>query len=147
MIQGEKSQAIEAPPDRIWAIVADIATYPRWHPFFSTVDVSGRDPAGRATRAACAHPTPVGVLHTQIAITYDPVSQVEAVRAGGDLKAMRGTFVLEAADGATLVTHRLVVDPGFRLGLLLHGRVADRVRESVLAGALNGLAAQVAADV
>ncbi len=144
MIEGEKSRTIEASPEQVWAIVADVAGYPRWHPFFAAVAVSGQDGDGRATRANCTHKTPVGVLHTEIAFTYDPESEVEAARAGGDLKEMRGTFRVQEHGGATIVTHHLVVDPGFKLGLLLHGSVADRVRESVLAGALNGIAGQVA---
>ena len=144
MIEGEKTETIAAKHDRIWAIVADVEAYPQWHPFFAAVDVTGRDGDGRATRARCTHRTPVGNLHTEIAFAYDPESEVEAARAGGDLKDMRGTFRLTAKGDATVVTHRHVVDPGFKLGLLLRGHVADRVRESVLNGALKGIAAQAA---
>jgi len=144
MIEGEKTETIAASHDRIWAIVADVEAYPQWHPFFAAVDVTGRDGDGRATRARCTHRTPVGNLHTEIAFAYDPESEVEAARAGGDLKDMRGTFRLTAKGDATIVTHRLVVDPGFKLGLLLRGHVADRVRESVLNGALTGIAVQAA---
>ncbi len=144
MIKGEKTETIAASPDRVWAIVSDVESYPRWHPFFASVDVTGHDGDGRATRARCMHKTPAGNLHTEIAFTYDPESEVEAARAGGDLKDMQGTFQLTSKGGATVVTHRLVVDPGFKLGLLLRGAVADRVRDSVLNGALRGIAAQAA---
>ncbi len=144
MIEGEKSQSIEAPAERLWAIIADVEAYPQWHPFFASVDVTGHDGDGRAIRARCMHKTPAGDLHTEIAFAYDPEAEVEASRAGGDLKDMRGTFSLTSAGGATVVTHRLVVDPGFKLGLLLRGPVADRVRDSVLNGALKGIAAQAA---
>jgi ribosome-associated toxin RatA of RatAB toxin-antitoxin module len=146
MIEGEQSRAIDAPAERIWAIVADVAAYPRWHPFFATVDVRASDSEGRATSAQCTHRTPAGVLHTQIAFGYDPESEVRATRAGGDLKDLRGIFRVSEQSGATVVTHHLVVDPGFKLGLLLRGPVADRVRESVLRGALDGIAARAAAD-
>ncbi|HEY5142659.1 MAG TPA: SRPBCC family protein [Solirubrobacteraceae bacterium] len=146
MIEGEKSETITAPAERIWAIISNVEAYPQWHPFFASVDVTGRDGDGRATRARCMHKTPAGDLHTEIAFTYDPQSEVEAARAGGDLKDMQGIFRLTSDGGATVVTHRLVVDPGFKLGLLLRGPVADRVRESVLNGALRGIAAQAAGD-
>ena len=43
------------------------------------------------------------------------------------------------------MTHRLLIDPGMRLGLLLRGPVEDRVRNSVLNGAESGLAKALAA--
>jgi hypothetical protein len=57
---------------------------------------------------------------------------------------MSGLFELREEGSATVVTHRLLVDPGFRLGLLLRGPVEEKVRNSVLNGALTGLERAVA---
>ncbi len=145
MIEGHKSETVNAPAERLWEIIADFESYPQWHPFFASVDVTERDGDERVARAKCAHGTPAGTLHTDIAVTYDPQTSVEAARAGGDLKAMSGTFTLEDQGEVTIVTHHLIVDPGFKLGLLLRGPAADKVRNSVLNGALNGILRQAGA--
>ncbi len=144
MMEGEKRATIDAPLEVVYAVVADIEGYADWHPFFATVAVTDRDPDGRAAAAECTHPTPVATLSTQMTFDYDPRTAVEARRAGGDFKAMTGGFALEDQGMVTLVTHRLLVDPGMRLGLLLRGPVAEKVRTSVLNGAMRGLAEAVA---
>jgi carbon monoxide dehydrogenase subunit G len=59
---------------------------------------------------------------------------------GGDVKALTGAFDLaDAGAGRTRVTFHLDVDPGMRLGMLLRGAVADRLRDRVLGGMLDGL--------
>jgi hypothetical protein len=51
-----------------------------------------------------------------------------------------GAFDLAAAGpGRTLASFRLDVDPGRKLGLLLRGALADRLRDHVLGGMLDGL--------
>ena len=67
-----------------------------------------------------------------------------AGRKAGDLKDMQGLFTVKAHDALSVVTHRLLVDPGMRLGMLLRGPVEDRVRNSVLNGAERGLAKALA---
>ena len=43
------------------------------------------------------------------------------------------------------MTYAVQVDPGRRLGLLLHGGVADRVRARVVDGAVDDLRARLGA--
>ncbi len=140
MLEAERTWTVEAPFEAVYAIVADVERYPEWHPFFGSVDVLERDGDGRAVRAACTHPTPVATLKTEITYTYAPQTEVEARRAEGDLKDILGLFTVEAQDAISVVTHRLLVDPGMRLGMLLRGPVEDKVRNSVLNGAESGLA-------
>ena len=144
MLVAERTWTVEAPAAAVYAIIADVERYPDWHPFFASVDVLQRDHEQRAVRATCTHPTPVATLTTEITFTYDPPAEVEARRAEGDLKDMRGLFSVKAQDALSVVTHRLLVDPGMRLGMLLRGPVEDRVRNSVLNGAESGLAKALA---
>lgn len=136
---------IAAPADAVWAVLADFEGYVGWHPFFASVSVQGRDGGGRVTAAHCTHGTPVGPISTELQIRYEDGREVEARRVGGDMNAMSGVFALFADQGGVRVTHTLLVDPGFRLGLLLRGPVEERVRRSVLNGALSGLELAVAA--
>jgi ribosome-associated toxin RatA of RatAB toxin-antitoxin module len=145
VIRGEKSATIEASPDVVWAVVSDLDGYPDWHPFFATVQVHDRDGDERARTARCTHGTPVGTLTTELEMRYEDGAEAEAKRTGGDFKQMSGLFALEAQGDLTVVTHRLIVDPGMRLGLLLRGPVEEKVRNSVLNGALTGLQQAAAA--
>ncbi len=139
MLEGARTETIAARVEVVWAIVEDLESYPLWHPFFAGVDVLRRDGEGRAAEADCRHPTPVGELTTRIRMTYRHGEEAEAVHLDGDLKSLRGGFTLRAEGERTSVTHRLAADPGFKLGLVLRGAVGDRVRDSVIAGALEGL--------
>jgi ribosome-associated toxin RatA of RatAB toxin-antitoxin module len=145
MLEAERTWTVKATVEAVYAVIADVERYPDWHPFFATVDVLERDDEKRAVRATCTHPTPVATLTTEITFTYDPLAEVEARRAEGDLKDIRGLFTVKAQDALSVVTHRLLVDPGMRLGMLLRGPVEDRVRNSVLNGAESGLAKALAA--
>ena len=144
MLVAERTWTVEAPAAAVYAIIADVERYPDWHPFFASVDVLQRDHEQRAVRATCTHPTPVATLTTEITFTYDPQAEVEARRAEGDLKDIQGLFTVKAQDALSIVTHRLLVDPGMRRGMLLRGPVEDRVRNSVLNGAESGLAKALA---
>jgi len=145
MLEAERTWTVEAPVDAVYAIIADVERYPDWH-FFATVDVLERDHEKRAVRATCTHPTPVATLTTETTFTYDPLAEVEARRAEGDLKDIQGLFTVKAQEALSVVTHRLLVDPGMRLGMLLRGPVEDRVRNSVLNGAESGLAKALAGN-
>ena len=142
MLQGRQSLVIAAPAEELWAILTDVADYPRWHPFFAAVRVERRDAGGLVERARCRHQTPAGELSTEVAFSYEPARIVRVERVGGDLKSLRASFELEPGGEQTTVTHELAADPGFKLGLLLRGPVADRVRDKVIGGALDGLAAR-----
>ena len=61
------------------------------------------------------------------------------------MKDLDGRFLVDVKDKLTVVTHKLLVDPGMKLGLLLRGPVEEKVRNSVLNGAESGLAKALAA--
>ena len=145
MLKGERTWTVEASVEAVYAVIADVERYPDWHPFFATVDVEHRDGEDRVRGARCTHPTPVATLTTEITFAYDPGTEVRARRDSGDMKDLDGRFLVAAKDGVTVVTHKLLVDPGMKLGLLLRGPVEEKVRNSVLNGAERGLAEALAA--
>lgn len=144
MLAGQRSLAIDAPVADVLVVLADVVRYSDWHPFFERVRATGHDARGRIATADCRHNASVTMLNTTLAFTYSP-DGVAARRTGGDLRELEGVFDVSEQDGAALVTHRLRVDPGLKLGLLLRGPVEERVRERVLGGALDGLSATVSA--
>jgi hypothetical protein len=46
---------IAATPDHVWAVLSDLASYPRWHPVF--VSVTGQLAAGGTLTITTTHPT------------------------------------------------------------------------------------------
>ena len=47
LLSGSSSAEIEAPIDRCWAVVENVADAPRWQSGLDSVDVVERDDAGR----------------------------------------------------------------------------------------------------
>jgi ribosome-associated toxin RatA of RatAB toxin-antitoxin module len=140
MIRGERSIDIGARPEAVYAIASDLERYPEWQDFLQKVSVRERDPAGQATVVEAEADAKVVALKLVLRATREEPRRVAWRSEGGDVKALNGAFDLAAAgDGRTRATFGLEVDPGFKLGLLLRGSVADRLRDRVLDGMLDGL--------
>ena len=74
--------------------------------------------------------------------TYDEPTRVSWVQEKGDLKSVDGSWELEElGDGRTRVTYRLEGDPGRVLGMMIRGPVEGRLREILVGGRPDELAA------
>jgi ribosome-associated toxin RatA of RatAB toxin-antitoxin module len=140
MIRGEQSTEIEASPEAVFAIASDLERYPEWQDFLQSVTARERDADGRATLVDAEADAKAVKLKLKLRATRDEPRRVAWRAEGGDVKGLSGAFDLaEAGPGRTRATFGLEVDPGFKLGLLLKGPVADRLRDRVLTGMLDGL--------
>ena len=140
-IDGEATREVGAAPEDVYAVLADVARYPEWMRIAREAGVRDTDADGRATRADIVLDAKVTRIRLGVALAHDPPRRIGLSRDGGDVKALDGAWEIEPAGGGrSRVTYRLRLDPGMRLGLLLRGGVQDRVRASVLDGALDDLA-------
>ena len=140
MISGEQSTEIDAGPDAVFAVASDLERYPEWQDFLQRVSVRERDGDGRPSLVEAEADAKVTALKLLLRCTREERRRVAWRSEGGDVKALAGAFQLaELGPGRTRATFRLDVDPGFKLGLLLRGAVADRLRDRVLGGMLDGL--------
>jgi ribosome-associated toxin RatA of RatAB toxin-antitoxin module len=140
MIRGEQSTEIDASPEAVYAVASDLERYPEWQDFLQRVTTRERDADGRATLVDAEADAKVTRVKLKLRATRDEPRRVAWRAEGGDVKGLSGAFDLaEAGPGRTRATFGLEVDPGFKLGLLLKGPVADRLRERVLTGMLDGL--------
>ncbi len=140
MIRGEQSTEVAAGVDAVFAIASDLERYPAWQDFLHDVEVRERDADGRATLVTAKADAKVTSLTLLLRATRDEPSRVAWRSEGGDLKSITGAFDLVAiGPERTRATFALEVDPGFKIGLLLRGPVADRLRERILHGMLDGL--------
>jgi ribosome-associated toxin RatA of RatAB toxin-antitoxin module len=140
MIRGEQTTEIGAGPEAVFAIASDLERYPEWQDFLQRVSVRERDAAGRPALVEAEADAKVTALKLVLRATREEPRRVAWRSEGGDVKALSGAFDLaEAGPGRTRATFSLEVDPGFKLGLLLRGAVADRLRDRILEGMLDGL--------
>jgi ribosome-associated toxin RatA of RatAB toxin-antitoxin module len=141
MIRGEQTTDIDATPEAVFAVASDLERYPEWQDFLQRVTVRERDADGRATLVEAEADAKVTKLKLLLRATRDQPRRVAWRAEGGDVKGLSGAFDLAEAGGPgrTRATFGLEVDPGFKLGLLLKGPVADRLRDRILSGMLDGL--------
>ena len=145
MLQGAETIEVAADCGEVFEVLADLERYPEWQSFLQRVAVRERDAAGRAALVEAQADARVTSLRLVLRCEYEPPHRVTWRSEGGDVKALTGAYAVEeAAAGACRVTFRLEADPGRRLGLFLRGPVADRVRDGVLRGSLDGLRARLA---
>jgi ribosome-associated toxin RatA of RatAB toxin-antitoxin module len=140
MIRGEKGTDIDASPEAVFAVASDLERYPEWQDFLQRVTVTDRDADGRPTLVEAEADAKVTTVKIKLRATRDEPRRVAWRSEGGDLKGLSGAFdIADAGAGRTRATFGLEVDPGFKLGLLLKGPVADRLKERILNGMLDGL--------
>jgi ribosome-associated toxin RatA of RatAB toxin-antitoxin module len=142
-INGEQTTEIAASPEAVFAVASDLERYPEWQDFLQRVTVKERDADGRPVLVEAEADAKVTALRLVLRATRSQPTRVAWRSEGGDVKALSGAFDLApAGDGRTHATFALEVDPGFKLGLLLRGGVADRLRDRILSGMLDGLRRQ-----
>jgi ribosome-associated toxin RatA of RatAB toxin-antitoxin module len=142
-IRGERLVAIDARPERCFAIAADIERAPAWQAALEEVDVLARDGDGRAASVDAQFDARVRTIRTRLRFEYRPPARIEWRQERGDVKALHGWWQFEdLGDGRTVATYGLEVDPGRMLGLLLRGPTEAKVRDFLLGGAAEGLKAR-----
>jgi ribosome-associated toxin RatA of RatAB toxin-antitoxin module len=143
---GEASREIDAPIDALWPIVEDVATAPEWQKGLEAMTVRDRDERGRVSRAESVSDAKVRQVKSLVRFTYEEPVRVSWVQEKGDLKSLVGSWDLEdLGDGRTRATYRLQGDPGRMLGMLIRGPVEDRLREILVGGRPDELAARAGA--
>jgi ribosome-associated toxin RatA of RatAB toxin-antitoxin module len=139
-ISGQQSTEIAASPEAVFAVASDLERYPEWQDFLQRVSVRDRDASGRPEVVETEADAKVTALRIVLRASRDEPHRVAWRSEGGDVKALSGAFdIAPQGPDRSRVTFRLEVDPGFKLGLLLRGAVAERLRDRVLGGMLDGL--------
>jgi uncharacterized membrane protein len=137
VLQGESSADIDAPIERVWMLVHDVARAPEWQRGIRSVIGVERDPEDRILLADTEIDGRVRTLRSQVRFSYAAPTRLSWEQTHGDIKSVSGAWELEDLGAErTRATYRLAVDLG-RLGLVLRGPVLDVLR-SQLAGARAG---------
>ena len=141
---GEASIEIEAGIQELWAIVEDVETAPEWQQGLEEMNVLDRDADGRVLRAESVSDTKVKTVKSIMRFSYDAPHTVSWEQEKGDLRSVVGAWELEELDdGFVRATYKLEGDPGRVLGMMIRGPVEDRLREILVGGRPEELAARV----
>jgi ribosome-associated toxin RatA of RatAB toxin-antitoxin module len=144
MLEGENTIEIDAAPEACYAVVVELDRYPEWQSQVRSAEVLERDAEGRPVVVETVSDARVREIKYRLRYTHEPPGRMSWVYVDGDVKDLYGEYVFEAIDGGrTRATFRLSVDPGRRLGLLLRGPLAEKVRDYVMGSTLDELKAEV----
>ena len=122
---------IDAPPEKVWAILADLASYPQWNPLFR--EASGQPTAGSTLTLQTVRPGTERVMTIKVKVlTADPGAQLRWVSSLPGIITGEHNFALTPADGGT----RLVQTETYR-GLLARMSAKSISRTKASFEALN----------
>lgn len=126
------SAEIDAPRDAVWAIVADVATWPRWQATLGALDVLETDGEGRVTLCAVEFDAKVTRIKMRLRCAYEAPARMSFERVSGDLAALSGAWTLEDLGSRTGATYQLDVNPGGVLNFLLNAERIGKLRETLV---------------
>lgn len=142
--QTESSIVIDAPADRIMAVIADLPAYPQWSDGIASVTVlSVYEDDNRPADARFVLDSGAIKDTYELEYDWDGNARVSWTLTKGDmLTAMDGTYELtENGDGATTVHYRLSVD----VKIPMIGMIKRKAEKVIVDTALKGLKKRVEA--
>jgi len=144
---GTADAEIDAPLDKVWAVVEDVLIAPEWQGGLEAITALEHDDEGRPTLVESVSDIKVRQVKTQVRFSYEPPTRLSWSQEKGDLKSVEGFWQLEdLGDERTRATYSLEGDPGRMLGMLIRGPVEAAAR-AVLVNARPGeLKARVEGD-
>jgi ribosome-associated toxin RatA of RatAB toxin-antitoxin module len=143
---GEATREVAVPIMTLWDIVEDVATAPEWQQGLESMVVLEEDAHGRVLCAESISDAKVKTVKSVVRFEYEEHTRVAWFQEKGDLKSLEGAWELEAvSETVTRVTYWLEGDPGRVLGMMVRGPVEDRLREILVGGRPDELAARAGA--
>lgn len=99
------SQAIkiDATPEAVWAVLADLPNYPQWHPAF--LSVTGPVTVGSTLTIQTTSPSTGNPVTLKVRlVTVDPASELAWVSRMAGVPILKRQFLLLPVDGGTELT-------------------------------------------
>jgi uncharacterized membrane protein len=136
----EHTVEIAAPIEICFDAIVDYESFADWQRAVKGVEVLSRDSDGRGKEVAFEIDAKVKTVRYTLDYSYEPPHLVSWRYIEGDPRDVDGELVLEDnADGTTLATYSLSIDPG----VWLPGKVVSILNEQVMHGALEDLKRRV----
>ena len=141
--QATEHTSVAAPPERCFAVVADIEHYPEWAADIKEVTVHERDGEGRplAGHLPRRRLRPLHELHPRLRLLpRRPGCSAWRLTRGDITTKLDGSYIFEGADGGgTDITYHLEVE----LRVPIPGFIKMRAQSRIMATALRDLKARV----
>jgi carbon monoxide dehydrogenase subunit G len=132
---GSSTAEIDAPIDRVWALVEDVEQAPEWQGGLKAIRALERDDDGRVVLCESASDAKVRTINSTVRFAYDAPTSLTWSQVKGEVKSVEGRWDLEdLGDSRTRATYSLDVDLGRMLGMVIRGPLVDLLRD-MLAGA------------
>jgi ribosome-associated toxin RatA of RatAB toxin-antitoxin module len=133
---------IDATPEELYDVAADVAVYPEWASGVKEVEVLDVDSEGRVDRARFVLEGFVKEIEYVLKYTHDRPQVLSWVaEESDDLKMLEGSYQFgPAEDGATEVVYSLSVEPNF----VIPGFIKRQAEKQIVTTALRGLRKRVA---
>ncbi|MBB3051300.1 ribosome-associated toxin RatA of RatAB toxin-antitoxin module [Prauserella isguenensis] len=143
--QSTQSIEVDAPPEQIMAVIADLPAYPEWAQAVQHTEVLGTDERGRATQVRFTLDSgPVKDVYTlEYDWSDDGLSVSWHLVKGQMQKAQNGRYELQPLGGGrTQVTYTLAVE----LALPMIGMLRRKAEKMIMDTALKELKKRVEAE-
>lgn len=133
---------IDATPEDLYDVAADVAAYPDWASGVKEVEVLDVDGEGRVDRARFVLEGFVKEIEYVLEYTHDRPNLLSWVaEESDDLKMLEGSYLFAPTeDGATEVVYSLTVEPKF----IIPGFIKRQAEKQIVTTALRGLRKRVA---
>ena len=139
-IDASRTVEIDAPPERVYEIAADVPGADKWRNQVVSIEVLEQDTEGRATLVEEVTDAKIKKVTTRLRFSYDPPKGLSWEQEKGEMKWLRGGWSFDdLGDGRTRATFKLEADPGRMLGLLLRGPAMGIVSDLMTKDPTDGL--------
>jgi carbon monoxide dehydrogenase subunit G len=144
VIKGSSSTEVDAPLDRCWALVEDVAIAPEWQGGLDSMDAVERDAEGRVLVADAISDAKLRKVKTRVRFKYEAPTRLSWRMLEGELDSMEGSWELEdLGGGRTRITYSVAVDPGGHIPRLIRAPIEGAARAILVNGRANELAKRV----
>lgn len=131
---------IDATPEALYDVAADVASYPLWASGVKEVEVLEADEEGRVGRARFVLEGFIKEIEYVLRYTHDrPGALSWVAEEGDDLKMLEGSYQFTPKDGATEVVYSLTVE----LKFTIPGFLRRQAEKQIVTTALRGLRKRV----
>ncbi len=132
---------IDAAPEPLYDVAADVASYPEWASGVKAVEVVENNPDGTVARARFVLDIGIKEIRYVLRYTHDRPSLLSWVAEDSDdLKSLEGSYQFTSGDGSTEVVYSLIVEPNFSFP----GFLRRQAEKQIVTTALRGLRKRVA---
>lgn len=138
--KAQQQVVIEGTPQDCFDALTEYETFPEWQSAVKSSEVVTRDGDGRGKEVVFEIDAKVKSISYRLSYTYEEPHLITWDYLDGDVKEIDGEYVFEdQADGTTLATYTLHIDPG----VWVPGPVANVLNEQVMKGSMDDLKRRV----